>query len=110
MINIGEWTDFEMGKGIPQYSKVFLQMKRPPLVIEFKYTNPETRLKVYGSFKNEEPNAKDNFLAMEGRFGKIKVDPTRGKGKSFGMLNWFYFSLEGPDQIKIRCKFQNNLN
>ena len=37
MINIGEWTDFEMGKGIPQYSKVFLQMKRPPLVIEFKY-------------------------------------------------------------------------
>jgi hypothetical protein len=110
-VNVGEWLPLELGEGIPAYFKVFLKMKKPPLVIEFDYLKAaHSKLNFYGSFVCEEPSAKDNFIAYHGRPQNIKIDPTRGKGKTFGTFSHFYFSIEGPLPVRMRAKFKSNLN
>jgi len=81
-------------------------MKKPPLVLQFDFQQaPHGYLNIYGSFENEEPSAKDKFMAYQGRPKQLKIDPTRGQGKTFGSSSYFFLSVEGPEPIRIRAKF-----
>lgn len=49
-LELKEWKTLELGEGIPMFCRISVVLRNPPLVLKFKYDNPDNKMTLYGSF------------------------------------------------------------
>ena len=108
-LKIKVWNELDTNMEVPNFYRISLTGRKPPLVLSFKYKYSDTYLYMYGSFTVENPSQNNCDLVRRGRPKHVKVCPrdlVKGDAHTFGSMNYFYLKLQSNDKIEIMPEFR----